>query len=69
MGTFEIRKFTINYAKNLAKEWKENKTLSENILKELERSLNIEDNIQSYNIYKKELDSVYDHITESIRVR
>ena len=32
-------------------------------------NLNTEDNIQSYNIYKKELDSIYDHITEGIRIQ
>ena len=64
---YEIRKFTINYSKRLAKEWKENKSLLENKLKELEGNLNTEDNIQSYNIYKKELDSIYDHIAGGIR--
>ena len=29
----------------------------------------MEDNIQSYNIYKKELDSIHDHIAEGIRIR
>ena len=66
---YEIRKFTINYFKKLAKERKENKTLLESKLKELEGNLNTEDNIQSYNVYKKELDSMYDHITEGIRIR
>ena len=41
----------------------------ENKLKELGGNLNTEDNIQSYNIYKKELDSIYDHNTEGIRIR
>ena len=50
-----------------AKERKENKSLLENKLIELEGNLNIEDNIQSYNIYKKELHSIYDHIAEGIR--
>ena len=66
---YEIRKFTINYFKKLAKERKENKTLLESKLKELEGNLNTEDNIQSHNIYKKEHDSIYDHITEGIRIR
>ena len=43
---YEIRKFTINYSKKLAKERKENKTLLVNKLKELEGNLNTEDNIQ-----------------------
>ena len=50
-----------------AKERKENKSLLENKLIELEGNLNTEDNIQSYNIYKKELHSIYDHIAEGIR--
>ena len=66
---YEIRKFTINYSKKLAKEHKENKTLLENKLKELEGNLNTEDNIQSYDIYRKELDSIYDHVAEGIRIR
>ena len=35
----------------------------------MEGNLNTEDNIHSYNIYKKELDSIYYHITEGIRIR
>ena len=66
---YKIRKFTINYSKKLAKERKENKTLLENKLKELEGNLNTEDNLQSYNICKNELESIYDHIAEGIRVR
>ena len=62
----EIRKFTTKYLKNLAKEWKENRTSLEIKLKELEGNLDTEDNIQSYNIYVKKLDSIYDHITEGI---
>ena len=38
----------------------------ENKLKELEGNLNMEDNIQSDNIYKIEFDSMYDHIAEGI---
>ena len=65
----EIQNFTIKYSKNLAKEWKEDRTLLENKMKELERNWNTRDNIQSYNIYIKELDSIYDHITECFRIR
>ena len=63
---YEIRKFTFKYSKKIAKERKENRILSENKLKELGGNLNTEDSIQSYNIYKKELDSMYDHIAEGI---
>ena len=65
---YENRKFTINYSKKLAKERKENKTLLESKLKKVGGNLNTEDNIQSNSIYKKELDSIYDHITEVIRI-
>ena len=65
---YEIQNFTIDYSKKLVKERKENKT-SENKLKELQVNLNTEDNVQSYNTYKKELDSIYDHIAEGIRIR
>ena len=66
---YEIRKFTISYSKKLAKERKENRTLLENKLNDLEGNLNMEDNIQSYNIYQKELDSIYDNIAEGITIR
>ena len=49
----------------LAKEQNENKKLLQNRLKEPEGNLNMEDNIQSYNIYKKELDSKYNHIDQN----
>ena len=52
---YEIRKFTINYSKKLAKERKENKTLLENKVRELEANLNTEDNIQSIMYTKKNL--------------
>ena len=66
---YEIQNFTIDYSKKLVKERKENETLLENKLKELDVNLNTKDNVQSYNIYKKELDSIYDHIAEGIRIQ
>ena len=63
---YEIRKFTFKYSKKIAKERRENRILSENKLKELGGNLNTEESIESYNIYKKELDSMYDHIAEGI---
>ena len=41
----------------------------ESELKELQGNLNTEDNIQIYKRYQKELDSIYDHITECIKIR
>ena len=66
---YKIRKFTINYSIKLAKERKANITLLENKVRELEGNLNMENNIQPYNIYQKELDSTYDHIAEGIKIR
>ena len=66
---YKIQKFTIKYSKKKnAKKRKENKTLLGNKLKELEGNLNTQDNIQSH-IYKKELDSIYDHIVEGISIK
>ena len=41
----------------------------ESKLKELEGNLNTGNKIQSNNIFKKELDYIYDHIAGSIRIR
>ena len=65
----KIQKLTIKYSKNLAEKRKEDRTLLDNKLKQLEGNLNTEDNIPSYNIYKKELDSIYDHIAAGIRIQ
>ena len=40
----------------------------ENQLKELEKNLD-EDNLSKYNSVKNELDVIYDHITEDMRIR
>ena len=40
----------------------------ENQLKELEKNLD-EDNLSKYNSIKNELDVIYDHITEGMRIR
>ena len=45
------------------------RTFLENKLKELKVNLKAEDNIQCYNIYKRELDSIYDHAAEGTRTQ
>ena len=45
------------------------RTFLENKLKELKVNLKAEDNIQCYNIYKRELDSIYDHVAEGTRTQ
>ena len=44
-------------------------TFLENKLKELKVNLKAEDNIQCYNIYKRELGSIYDHVAEGTRTQ
>ena len=41
----------------------------ENQLKILEKSLDKDDNLSKYNVIKNELDAIFDHITEGIRIR
>ena len=41
----------------------------ENQLKILEKCLDKDDNLSKYNTIKNELDAIYDHITEGIRIR
>ena len=45
------------------------RTFLENKLKELKVNLKAEDNIQCYNIYKRELGSIYDHVAEGTRTQ
>ena len=45
------------------------RTFLENKLKELKVNLKAEDNIQCYNVYKRELDSIYDHVAEGTRTQ
>ena len=41
----------------------------ENQLKMLEKCLDEDDNLSKHNAIKNELDAIYDHITETIRIR
>ena len=65
---YEVRKFTIKYTKHVAKEKRQLKTNLENQLKKLEGKLD-EDNLSKYDSVKNELDEIYDHIAEGIRIR
>ena len=40
----------------------------ENQLKILEKCLDEDDNLSKYNAIKNELDAIYDHVTEGIRI-
>ena len=48
---------------------RQQRTNSENQLKTLKKSLDEYDKLSSYNRIKNELDAIYDHITEGIRIR
>ena len=63
---YEVRKFTINYTKQIAKEKWQQRTNLENQLKILEKCLDKDDNLSKYNGIKNELDAIYDHIKEGI---
>ena len=65
---YEVRKFTINYTKRIAKEKRQQRTNLENQLKILEKCLDKDDNLIKYNAIKNELDAIYDNITEGIRI-
>ena len=65
---YEVRKFTIKYTKHVAKEKRQLRTNLENQLKKLEEKLD-EDNLSKYDSVKNELDEIYDHIAEGIRIR
>ena len=54
--------------KHVAKEKRQLKTNLENQLKKLEGKLD-EDNLSKYDSVKNELDEIYDHIAEGIRIR
>ena len=66
---YEVQKFTFNYTKQIAKEKRKQQTHLENQLIILEKCLDEDDNISKYNAIKNELDAIYDHITEGIRIR
>ena len=66
---YEIHKSTIHYTKGLAKERKQKVLNLENELKKLEISLDDANNLGKYDSINTELDAIYDHIAEGIRIR
>ena len=65
----EICKFSIHYTKSLAKERKQKISNLESELKKLEISLDDANNLGEYNSIRSELDTIYDHIAEGIKIR
>ena len=64
---YQIRKFSLTFSKNLAKEAKQTQIELEDKSKLLEENLN--DNLEDYNKCKSDLDILYDNITAGIKIR
>ena len=69
MLKYEIRWFTINFSKDLAKTKKSKQCSLENQLKVLESNLNCDINTVEYINCKNQLEEIYDNIAESKKVR
>ena len=65
----DVRKFTFNYTKQIAKEKRQRQTNLKNQLKILEKCLDEDDNLSEYNAIKNESDAIYDHIAEGMSIR
>ena len=65
---YEVREFNLKYTKHVAQEKLQLRTNSENQLEKLEIKLD-EDNLIKDDSVKNELDEIYEHITEGIRIR
>ena len=64
---YEIWKFTVDDSKRVAKIRKQHKVDLEHKLKNLENNLTSEEDRKLYNRYKKELETIYDHIVDGIK--
>ena len=66
---YEIRKFTIDYTKRKAKERRKQQALVESELEKLENNLESSENLRKYESLKSDLELIYDHIAEGVRLR
>ena len=66
---YEIRKFTIDYTKRKAKEKRKQQVCLDSELKKLENNLENSDNLRKYGSLKNDLELIYDHIAEGVRLR
>ena len=64
---YEIREFTIDYSKTAAKIRKLEQFITKT--KNLENDLSSEENRKLYNHYKNELETIYDHIADGIKIK
>ena len=65
----KIQQFTIDCSKTAAKIRKQHNIDIEQKLKNLEKNLTSEENRKLYNHYKNELETIYDHTADGIRIR
>ena len=66
---YEIRKFTIDYTKRKAKEKRKHQVYLEPELKKLENNLEHSNNLRKYERLKNDLELIYDHVAEGVRLR
>ena len=66
---YEIRKFTIDYIKRKAKERRKQHALLESELEKLENNSENSENLRKYESLKSDLELIYDHIAEGVRLR
>ena len=66
---YEIRKFTNDYTKSKAKERRKHHALLESEFEKLENNLESSENLRKYENLKSDLELIYDHIAEAVRLR
>ena len=66
---YEIRSFSINFSKNIAKQSRILQNNLEKKIKSLESNLDNDENFQEYTNAKNELETIYSKISEGIRIR
>ena len=66
---YEIHRFIIDYKKRKAKQKREQQAYLESELKTLENNLESSENLIKYESLKNDLESIYDHIAEGVKLR
>ena len=66
---YEIRKFTIDYTKRKAKERRKHHALLESEFEKLQNNLESSENLRKYESLKSDLELIYNHIAEGVRLR
>ena len=66
---YEVCKFTIDYTKRKWKERRKQQAYLESELKKLDNNLENSENLRKYESLKKDLELIYDHTAEGVRLR